>query len=153
MKRNNDYLRGNQFAKGNLPNKTAFTEGHEPWNKGKKGIHLSPATEFKKGQRGIKHLPVGTVTIRADKNGTKRRWMKVKDPNIWIEYAKYIWEQKHGEIPKALLIHHIDFDSLNDSPDNLAAITRKVHFEIHEIGAMGRKKLADIAKEKYGLFE
>jgi len=27
-----------------------FTKGHIPWNKGVKGIHLSPQTEFKKGK-------------------------------------------------------------------------------------------------------
>lgn len=29
-----------------------FSKGHEPWNKGLKGIHLNPLTEFKKG-----HVP------------------------------------------------------------------------------------------------
>jgi len=27
---------------------TSFKKGHKPWNKNKKGIHLSPETEFKK---------------------------------------------------------------------------------------------------------
>ncbi len=32
-----------------------FEKGHIPWNKGIKGLHLSPSTEFKKG-----HLPANT---------------------------------------------------------------------------------------------
>jgi len=31
-----NYLLGNQFAKGNKPNKTSFKKGHIPWNKGRK---------------------------------------------------------------------------------------------------------------------
>lgn len=30
-------------------------KGHIPWNKGLKGIHLSPATEFKNGRKDEKH--------------------------------------------------------------------------------------------------
>lgn len=44
------------FKKGhpgylNHPNKTSFKKGNIPWTKGKKGIHLSIKTEFKKGQK------------------------------------------------------------------------------------------------------
>ena len=31
-------------------NKGTFKKGNNPWNKGLKGIHLSPASEFKEGQ-------------------------------------------------------------------------------------------------------
>jgi hypothetical protein len=32
-----------------------FPIGHKPWNKGIKGLHLSPETEFKKGRKDEKH--------------------------------------------------------------------------------------------------
>ena len=32
-----------------------FPKGSTPWNKGKKGIHLSPDTEFKKGRKDERH--------------------------------------------------------------------------------------------------
>ncbi len=131
MKRDNSYLLGNQFAKGMGPNKTSFKKGQVPWNKNKKGIHLSPATEFKKGQKGIKHLPVGTKTTRTDKNGKKRRWVKISDPNIWIEYAKFVWVENNGEIPYGILVHHIDKNTLNDDKANLSLVTRVAHINIH----------------------
>lgn len=37
-----------KFSKGH---KLGFKKKHIPWNKGKKGIHLSPKSEFKKGDR------------------------------------------------------------------------------------------------------
>ena len=36
------------FVKGSYAG-FGFKEKHKPWNKGKKGIHLSPATEWQKG--------------------------------------------------------------------------------------------------------
>jgi hypothetical protein len=38
MKRDNNYLKGNQFAKGNPPNKNTFRKGRISWMKGKKGL-------------------------------------------------------------------------------------------------------------------
>ena len=141
MIRNNDYLKGNKFAVGAKPNKTAFVKRHIPWNKNKKGIHLSPMTEFKKGQRGINWMPLGSLTIRTDKSGAQRQYIKIAEPNIWIEYAKFIWIKNNGKIPKGFLIHHIDRNTLNDRIKNLASLTRKAHFEIHKIGEIGRQAL------------
>ncbi len=131
MSRNNTYLQNNQFAKGNKPNKTSFKSGNIPWNKGKKGIHLSPKSEFKKGQKGINWKSVGTITIRIDKSGTKRRWIKTKEPNIWIEYAKYIWLKSGRKLKKGFCLHHINLNSFDDRLDNLCLISRTDHPKIH----------------------
>lgn len=136
------HLLGNQFAKGNKPNESAFKKGNVPWNKGVKGSIKSNSGSFKKGQKGINWMPVDSVTERKDKNGLMRKWIKIQEPNIWIEYAKYIWIQKNGKIPKGLLVHHVDRNSLNDGIENLSLLTRKEHFEIHRIGEMGRKARA-----------
>ena len=138
MAKNYSYLKGNQHAAGSGPNKTSFPKGNIPWNKGKKGIHLSPASEFKKGRKSLKSLPVGTITVRVDKGGQKRQWIKIEEPSRWTEYAKFVWIFHNGPIPKGMLIHHLDFDCMNDDIDNLSLVTRKAHFEIHGIGALGR---------------
>ena len=138
MQRDNSYLIGNQFAKGQPPNNGAFKSGSVPWNKGTKGVMKKNAGTFKKGQKGIRHLPLGSKTIRTDKSGKPRRFIKIEEPNKWIEYAKLVWMNHNGEIPKGCLIHHIDQDTLNDNINNLSLLTRKAHFLIHDIGAMGR---------------
>lgn len=131
MNRDYTYLIGNKFAKGHKPNKTSFHKGHVPWNKGKKGIHLSPKTEFKKGQRSLNWLPVGSKTIRLDRNKVKRMWIKIAEPNKWEEYAKFIWKKHFGKILKEDVIHHIDGNRLNDNISNLIALPRKDHPIFH----------------------
>ena len=143
MLRDNLYLTGNQFAKGNKPNGTSFKEGHKTWNKGLKGMHFSPKTEFKKGQKGINWEAVGSISYRMGKCNKKRRWIKIAEPNIWIEYAKFIWIKNNGKIPKGYLIHHSDENTLNDTINNLCLLTRKEHFERHNIGKMGREALIE----------
>ena len=143
MERNNDYLKGNQHAKGHKPNSTCFKKGFIPWNKGKKGIHLSPNSEFKKGQKPVTYLPVGSEVNRTDKNGKTRVWIKASDPDVWMMKSRFVWISNNGEIPKGLIVHHNDENCLNDNISNLALMTRKAHFEIHKIGEIGRKALAE----------
>ena len=108
-----------------------FKPGSKPWNKGKKGIHLSPQTEFKKGVMSNKIMPVGSVCIRKTKKGTLRSFIKISMPNKWVVLAKKVWEDVYGEIPKGLFIHHIDRNQLNDNISNLSLVDRVAHINIH----------------------
>lgn len=96
------------------------------------GLHLSPATEFKPGRRPVSWVSVGTVRIREDKNGTPRAWIKTAEPNQWTLRAVYVWEREHKtEVPEGCVVHHRDFNSMNDDPENLQALTRAQHIEVH----------------------
>lgn len=122
---------GNSRAAGHRPNATTFKDGSSPWNKGKRGIHCSPGSEFKKGH----YLPtyaVGETSIRGNsKRNDYRRYIKIGEPNEWELYAKHVWESANGPLPDGFVIHHIDGDKLNDSPKNLQAMTRSEHIKIH----------------------
>lgn len=139
MTRDYSHLIGNQFAKGNPPNQTSFKKGLVPWNKGLRGVHFSPETEFKKGQESLKKMPLGTITVRVDKGGAARSWIKIAHPREWIEYAKFVWMQHRGNIPDGLLIHHIDKNSMNDELVNLQLATRAEHINLHR-GDLKRQK-------------
>ena len=130
MKRDNEYLKGNQFAKGNKPNKTAFKKGSIPWNKGKGGIHLSRETEFKKGRPSLNQLEVGTIKIRKTK-GRLRKFIKVSDPGTWEEHARYIWKQTYEHIIKGDIIHHMNGNVMDDRIENLIALPRTEHPVFH----------------------
>ena len=129
MSRDNSYLIGNQFAKGHKPNTTMFAKGHTPWNKDTRGIHLSPATEFKIGRRSPNILRVGTIRQRRDKNGKARNYIKVRE-HRWVESARHLWEITYGWI-SGDVVHHLDGNSLNDELDNLLAMPRCDHPVFH----------------------
>lgn len=112
---------------------TEFRPGERanPEGEIKRGQHLSTATEFKPGQPAHNKLPVGSVTIRTLK-GVQRAYVKIAEPNKWRERAKVVWEREHGTaVPTGLVIHHRDFNSLNDDPENLEALTREAHALVH----------------------
>ena len=124
---------GNSFAVGAGPNRTSFQKGTKPWNKGMIGYSApgSEATRFKKGQRGRNWKPVGTQTVRRDKNSTLRSFIKVSEPNVWKLRAALVWEQLFGMIPRGLVLHHRDGDALNDKISNLCVLTRAAHLNAH----------------------
>ena len=114
-----------------------FEKGSAPWNKNLKGIHLSPATEFKEGQKSISKLPLGSIRIRVRRrNGKvrKRAWIKIADEgkvSDWKPRALIVWEEHYGFLPEDLLIHHVDRNPLNDTITNLAALSRGTHLMEH----------------------
>ena len=58
---------------------------------------------------------------------------------------KYI--KHHGEIPEGYEVHHIDMDHENNDIDNLMAIPRDIHVDIHqEWGNHGRTGQGIITK-------
>lgn len=149
MKRNNSYLKGNQFAKGNSPNQTSFKRGDTPWNKNKKGIHLSPKSEFKKGSVPKNWVKVGTIKVRIDhkkRQARERKWIKIGEPNKWILYANYVWIKNKGKINKGMLIHHKDENTLNDNIGNLQQLSRKDHINIHRKELMKSRQNSDKAR-------
>ena len=137
-------LIGNKHAVGNGPNQTSFKKGMTPWNKGKHILNSPKClkTTFKKGQKPPNTLKVGTVTIRTDKNGCNRRWIKVSNKHPrWKIYAQYLWEKKRGKIPSGYIVHHKDGDSMNDRIKNYHLVTRAGHIELHRDDLSYAKKL------------
>lgn len=129
------------------PSATAFRKGHSTWNKHLKGLHLSPATEFKKGNRPHNVTPVGTVRVRQHKGDSPRAWVKVAEPNRWQLRAVYVWTLVHGAPARGVVIHHRDRNTLNDSPSNLEAISRRDHF-LHHMPEIEPLRAAAIARER-----
>ena len=85
---------------------------------------------FRAGHKGTRMLPVGAVTFRVHR-GKTRVWVKLGDPGVWKPHAIAVWESLHGTIPKGMIVHHLDGNTLNDSPKNLAIVGRDAHAGIH----------------------
>lgn len=125
-----------------------FKKNNVPWNKGLKGIHLCPSTEFT--SRRVKELwrdPEYREKTKASQTGEKhRRWKKegdgylnhrlgryfVKDNNAWKLRSRAVMEKHLGEpLGNDTVVHHIDENPLNDSIENLQLCTREEHIRIH----------------------
>ena len=102
----------------------------------KKGQHLSPTTEFKKGLIPENKLPIGSLTKRIHKGDHPRFWRKVAEPNVWIPNSVFVWVERGGSVPKGFTLHHIDKNTLNDLLENLSLMTREAHRNIHHVDLM-----------------
>ena len=116
---------------------TRFQDGHDTWNKGRKGWSAAGTerTRFKpgvlRGRAAQKYRLLGTVLLRRDKRGNKRRYIKVRDtgPKRYISLAQWIWEQANGPVPPGSIVVHKDGHSLGDRLGNLLCLTRAEHIE------------------------
>ncbi len=117
------------WRKENKVTSGQFQAGSKPWNKGIKGLHLSPETEFRKGRKSEKFMPFGSVTIRTDKAGKPRAWVKQKAG--WFPRAQAVYVAAKGKIPDGCVLHHIDEDTLNDRLENLTPMSRADHMRVH----------------------
>lgn len=69
-----------------------------------------------------------------------RNGLAHNEPYLWNgRYLRYnnkllhrtIFEESFGGIPEGMLVHHMDGNRLNNSPDNLELITREKHCRLH----------------------
>ena len=114
--------------------KGTFKSGIVPWNVGTIGVMKPNSGTFQKGRVSEKWVEIGTVTIRPDKQGASRAWVKIADnnnPSDWVLRSVVVWEKHNGPVPKGMVIHHKDRNPLNDSVDNLEAMTRADHLREH----------------------
>lgn len=113
-------------------NEARFRKGHVPFNKGTKGVTgmhpNSRRTQFKKGERrGVAaevYQPIGAEVVR---DGYLVR--KVNDDlplqARWKPVHRILWEEHHGPIPSAHIVHFIDGDKSNISIENLELVSRQ----------------------------
>lgn len=94
-----EFSRGNQFAKGNDPNKTSFKVGQTA---GSKSNTWKGGIQRHKNDGYYIYLGVG-----------KR-----------MRLSRYNWIRENGDIPQGYVIYHIDGDRFNDDISNLELITR-----------------------------
>lgn len=126
------YAKGNKYRQGIKPT-NAFQKGHTPWNKGVKGVHLSPDTEFKKGNINNTKKQIGDIVIRhrTTRDKKDRQYIKIAEPNVWELYAVYLVKEAGIKIAKSSVVHHINHNQLDDRIENLVVVTRSEHINIH----------------------
>ena len=135
-----------------------FQKGNIPFNKGKKGIHYSPATEFKKGHIPGNYCPVGTIKVRKYRNNGEfnTKYIKIADPSTWIPLNQYNWEQANGPVPEGYCLFFKDGNPLNCELDNLRCAPLGIRPSVskfHETKGPARDVAITISELKYSLYK
>jgi hypothetical protein len=108
-----------RLKKGHQP--TQFPKGHQPWNKGMKGLDIgNQETQFKKGHQPHNHKPLASERI--DEDGYT--YIKIAEPNKWVLKHRHIYEQEHGTLEPHMIVTFRDKNISNFEIENLEAITK-----------------------------
>jgi hypothetical protein len=122
VKKSAEYLTEHVFLFSDVQKSIAsrFQKGHKAWNAGKKGIHMAPQTEFKKG-----HQPHNT---KYDGYESKRdQYWYIRINGKFVLKHRHIWEQINGPIPNEMVLKFKDKNTDNIQIDNLYLCSRKDH--------------------------
>ncbi|MCL5990557.1 MAG: HNH endonuclease [Bacteroidetes bacterium] len=114
-------------------NKGQFKKGQISLNKGKKGTHYSPATEFKKGHLPHNTKADGVISIRLshrNDNPIPYKWIRVS-LRKWELLHRYLWIQRYGKIPKGYNIIFKNGNTLDCRLNNLAMVSRDEHLQMN----------------------
>lgn len=98
-----------------------------------KGIQLGLChsnSAIARGEKHWRHRPVGSFQ---EKKGYVR--IKVGEPNQWMQYQRYVWEQNHpGESAEGKTVIFMDGNNRNFEPSNLECVTRGELSVMAELG-------------------
>lgn len=87
-------------------------------------------SEVVRGEKHWRHRPVGSFQ---DKKGYIR--IKVAEPNKWMQYQRYVWEQNHpGQSAEGKTVIFMDGNIRNFDPSNLECVERG---ELSVMAALG----------------
>lgn len=87
-----------------------------------KGFNLGvmKSANHRRGVKHHRHKPIGSLQ---EKKGYVR--IKIGEPNQWIQYQRYVWEQHHpGESAQGMAVIFMDGNSRNFDPSNLERVSR-----------------------------
>ncbi|MGJ0302496.1 HNH endonuclease [Aliarcobacter cryaerophilus] len=135
------------------PNNGCFKKGSIPANKGTKGLTKANITSFAKGNVPPNTRKAGSISIRKDKNGNSYMHIKVAELNRWQMLHVYIWENKHGKIPKGYCVIFKDKNTLNLSLSNLMLISRAELVRLNQKYAYIDERLKETALQVIKLNE
>ena len=113
-----------------------YQKGHAPGNKGKKleeyvgedrAAEIKKriaATQFRKGERPVNEMPVGTIVVNSDGYKLRKKQMEGSLWERWEFLHRAVWEEINGPVPDGMVVTFRDGDKLNCNIDNLMLVTR-----------------------------
>ena len=158
--------------------KKIFNKEHEKWiRENAKGIRNEKLTEMFNKQfnmeltvnqikkfKNFHHISSGlkscNLPIGSERKNKGYIFVKIAEPNIWIEKHKLIYESKYGKTPKGYKVIFADKNKLNFDIDNLILVSdaeelimnnKQLIYEEAELtktGSMIAKLLNEIRKKE-----
>ncbi len=102
-------------------------------------------------------LPLGTIRERqTGERGARVRVVKVAltgpIQDRWMHFARWWWLKNRGPIPEGKLVYHVDGNTLNDDPSNLAIgtntdVVRAAHRSDPRMSAKNRAAMSEGCRE------
>lgn len=90
--------------------------------------------------------PIGTVSFHRTKEGNRRAFVKVAQPDEWEERSKVVWKKHFGFILPGDIVHHLNGRRLQDQKRNLLALPRADHVRLHNRWGLVKLSRTDIEK-------
>lgn len=114
--------------------KGAYNENRPNKHKGEKGwcVSNSESTRFKKGERSWATAPL--LTVRKRPGADDYLFIKIAEPNKWISYARYLWEQANGPLKEGEKIKFLDGNKENCTLENMMIIDNYIQGVCHSKG-------------------
>lgn len=82
------------------------------------------ATQFKKGDRPVNEMPVGTIVVNSYGYKLRKKQMEGTIWERWEFLHRAVWEEHNGPIPEGMMITFKDSNKLNCDISNLMMITK-----------------------------
>lgn len=123
-----------------------YQRGHAPGNKGKKleeyvGEERAAeikkrisATQFKKGERPVNEMPVGSIVVNSDGYKLRKKQMTGSLWERWEFLHRAVWVEHYGPIPEDKMVSFRDSNPLNCDIENLMLISRSENAKINRRG-------------------
>lgn len=126
-----------QFVKGVYLG-FGFKKGAQVWNKGKKGIHLSPKTEFKKG---MKPWNLGKKGVQTNKNkGKSNGYIDSHGYKVYYMNGKELKEHRQvmekivgRKLSRKEVVHHKNHNRADNRIENLEVMSLGEHTRLHKL--------------------
>jgi hypothetical protein len=94
--------------------------------------------QFKPGHKPKNTLYDGATTIRPQKNGSLREFIRLSENN-WKKTQIYRWEKIYGPVPKGMVLRCVNGNALDTDPVNWKLITQSENLEENS----GNRELTD----------
>ena len=121
-----------------------YRKGHPPGTKGKtleeickndpEKLARVRATQFKKGDRPVNELPVGSIVVNSDGYKLRKKQMEGTLRERWEFLHRAVWEEHNGPIPKGMVVTFKDSNKLNCDIDNLVLISKGENCTLTRLG-------------------